>query len=191
MLRRQILGKKFSILCCLSLLIVISLFFIGSCKSPESPDEQPTDNTSSIKITNDFGEAMDIYMDGVFIFVINYNEVKIIEDVSTGEHQLIGYRVNTNIQLASLKIDISSAGEYAWYIDDPADINVQNYSGYNLSIYMDNEFMFNLADEENRWILDVSHDKHYLKANKISDGSEYASITIEVTENKDYSWTIN
>jgi len=191
MLRRQTLGEKIKLFCCLSLLMVIFLFFTGSCKSPESPDEQPTDTTSSIKITNDFGEAMDIYMDGVFIFVINYNEVKIIEDVSIGEHQLIGYRVNTTIQLASLKIDISSVGDYAWYIDDPADINVQNVSGYDLSISMDNQFLFNLSDEENRWILDVTHEKHYLKANKISDGSEYASITIEVTENKDYAWTIN
>jgi mRNA-degrading endonuclease HigB of HigAB toxin-antitoxin module len=191
MLLRQLLGKKFNIFYCLSLILLVLLFFNGSCKSPENPDDLPIDETSSIKITNDYGEDLDIYMDGVFIFVINNNETKTIEDVSIGEHQLIGNRVNTNIQLASLKIDISSVGEYTWYIDDPADINVQNFSGYDLSIYMDNEFMFNLADEENRFILDVTHEKHYLKANKISDGSEYASITIEVTENKDYLWTIN
>ncbi|MBN2244255.1 MAG: hypothetical protein JW755_00265 [Candidatus Aminicenantes bacterium] len=191
MLLRQLLGKKFNIFCCLTLLLLVLLFFNGSCKSPENPDDQPTDMTSSIKITNDYGEDLDIYMDGVFIFVVNYNETKTIEDVATGEHELIGNRVNTNIQLASLKINISSVGEYAWNIDDPADINVQNYSGYELSIYMDDEFMFNLADEENRFILDVTQEKHYLKANKISDGSEYASITIEVTENKDYLWTIN
>ena len=191
MLRRQILEKKIAFFCCLSLLLVVFLFITGSCKSPESPDEQPTDTTASLRITNDYGEAMDIYMDGVFIFVINYNEVKTIEDIPFGEHEIIGYRVNTNIQLASLKIDISSAGDYAWNIDDPADINVQNISGYALSISMDDQFLFNLADEENRWILDVTHEKHFLKANKISDGSEYASITIEVTENKDYLWTIN
>ena len=191
MIRRQLLGKKFNIFCFLSLSLIFLLFFIGSCKSPESPEDETPDGTASIEITNDFGEAMDIYMDGIFIFVIDYNESKTIEDVSIGSHQLIGYRVNTTIQLASLKIEVTSSSDYIWFIDDPADIKVQNYSGYNLSIYMDDDFMFNLADEEDRWILDVTHEKHYLKANKISDGSEYASITIEVTENKDYSWLIN
>lgn len=191
MLRRQLHGKKFNIFCCLSLSLLVLLFFMGSCKSPENPEEETTDDTANIEISNDFGEAMDIYMDGVFIFVIEFNETKTIEDVTIDTHQLIGYRVNTNIQLASLSIEITAAGDYAWYIDDPADINVQNYSGYDLSISMDDVFMFNLADEEDRWILDVTHEKHYLKANKISDGSEYASITIEVTENQDYSWTIN
>jgi len=51
---------------------------------------------------------------------------------------------------------------------------------------MDDELMFEIIDEENRWIMNVSYSEHLLKA--LSTDS--ATITIDVTDNTDYSWSI-
>jgi len=56
---------------------------------------------------------------------------------------------------------------------------------------MNGLYQFDLEDEENRWILNVSRTEHLLRADKAVDDTEYASTTIEVIQNKDYTWEIN
>jgi len=67
---------------------------------------------------------------------------------------------------------------------------VTNTYGEALKIYMDGVYQFDLVHEENRWLIDVPFGERFLKANKVSDGAEVASITIDVNENRDYSWII-
>jgi hypothetical protein len=67
---------------------------------------------------------------------------------------------------------------------------VINQFGKTLKIYMDGDFQFDLANEEDRWIIDVAHGERFLKAFRASDAQEIASITIHVDENTDYSWTV-
>jgi hypothetical protein len=55
---------------------------------------------------------------------------------------------------------------------------------------MDGNYQFDLVDKENRWIIDVAMGERLLKALKASDNKEVASTTINITENKDYSWII-
>jgi len=50
--------------------------------------------------------------------------------------------------------------------------------------------MFEIIDEENRWIMNVSYSEHLLKAVITDSATDYASITIDVTDNTDYSWSI-
>jgi predicted membrane-bound spermidine synthase len=86
-------------------------------------------------------------------------------------------------------IDVTQLTDYTYALDRP-DINVVNSWGETLKIYMDGVYQFTIVDDENRWLIGVSLVSHFLKATRASDDSEVASITINVTQNKDYSWTI-
>jgi hypothetical protein len=56
---------------------------------------------------------------------------------------------------------------------------------------MDGVFKFDLAEGEDRWLLDVALGEHLLAAFKPSNGTQVASTTIKVSENKDCSWGIS
>lgn len=168
---------------------VISLV-ATNCKSPESPDSGSSVSVATITITNDYGEALDIYLDEILQFMLAYEESKDIEDVSLDTHRLEAKNVGTDQVVDWYDFEITAVDNYFWIVDDPADINVINNSGFQLKIYMDGQYQFDLADEENRWILDVSRSEHLLKADKAEDDTEYASITLEVTKNMDYTWEI-
>lgn len=168
---------------------VISLV-TPNCKSPESPDSGSSVSVATITITNDYGEALDIYLDGILQFMLAHEESKDIEDISLDTHRLEARKVGTDQVVDWYDFEITAVGNYFWIADDPADINVINNSGFQLKIYMDGQYQFDLADEENRWILDVSRGEYLLKADKAEDGTEYASITLEVLQNKNYTWEI-
>ncbi len=158
----------------------------AGCKSPTSPSGGEAD----IIIVNDYGEAADLYMDGAFKFTIANKMTIEIDDVSLDEHVLTAKRTGTDIVIGSTTIDVTSKIDYSWTIDNPPDINVTNNSGIDVAVSMDGQYRFDLADDENRWIMDVPMGERYLKATRLSDGREVASTTIKIEENKDYAWTI-
>lgn len=158
-----------------------------SCKSPTSPGGE---GEADIVVYNDYGEALDIYLDGGFKFSIGFKSTIEIDNVSLEEHTLEA-RINaTGALVESETIEVSEYTDYAWTIDNPPDINVINQFGKALKIYLDGDYQFELSDEENRWIIDVAYGERFLKAVTASDEQEIASLTIHVDENKDYSWTI-
>lgn len=169
---------------------VISLITPG-CKSPESPDSGGSVTVATVTVTNEYGEALDIYLDGIFQFVLAHEEDNEIEDISLDAHRLEAKKVGIDQVVDWYDFEITAAGDYFWIVDDPSDINVVNSSGVTLKIYMNEQYQFDLADEENRWILDVSRGEYLMRADKAEDGSEYASNTIVVTQNKNYTWEIN
>jgi hypothetical protein len=163
------------------------LIFSGiSCKSPTSPAEGEAD----IIVYNDYGETLDVYMDGVFKFSSRHKSSIEIDNVELGEHELEAKKIDTGAVVDSGTVEVTDYIDYTWTIDDPPDINVTNKYGKTLKIYMDGNYQFDLANEENRWIIDVSYGERFLKAVKASDGQEAASATIKVDTNTDYSWTI-
>ena len=177
------------------ILIGALAFLLASCESifgPKAEDEDTDDTTEEARIIvdNGYGESLDIYLDGNFQFLIEDENSKKIRDVSLDEHKIEAKLPSTSTVVDSETIDVTTYTDYTWTIDDPPDINVTNNYGKTLRIYMDGNYRFDLVDKENRWIMDVSFGDHFLKALKASDDNEVASITIEVTENKDYSWII-
>jgi len=178
-------------------LIGILLFSLICCESifgPSDKEEEPEvveQESASIIVYNDYGESLDIYMDGNFEFLLGHENEATISDVSHEEHTLEAKIAETNEVVSSTTIDVVSNIDYTWSIDDPPDINVINNYGQTLKISMDGIYQFDLVDEENRWIIDVPFGERFLRAIKASDGSEVASTTINITENKDYSWAIN
>ena len=163
-------------------LIITGIF----CKSPIAPKNGEAD----IIIANDFNQTLDIYLNGNFKYSLPYGHNFEIDNVALGSYQLEAMTEGTNNMMASTTIDVTQYKDYTWYIDDPADINIVNSSGINLKIYFDGSFIFDLADEENRWILDVTHGEHFISAQRASDGTTFASITMKIDKDTDYSWTI-
>ncbi|MBN2244257.1 MAG: hypothetical protein JW755_00275 [Candidatus Aminicenantes bacterium] len=167
----------------LILCLIITLIF---CKSPIAPKNGEAD----ILIANDINQTLDIYLNGDFKYSLPYGHIFEIDNVALGSYKLEAMTQGTNNLLASTLLEITQYKEYTWYIDDQADINVVNNSGIDLKIYFDGSYIFDLDDEENRWILNVSHGEHFISAQRVSDGTTFASITIKIVEDTDYTWTI-
>jgi hypothetical protein len=173
-------------------ILILSLISCESIFGPSSEEttEEDEDEEARIIVYNNYGEALNIYLDGEFQFLLGHKGDKKIHNVSLNEHELEAKRPNTNTTVDSETIDVTSYTDYTWTIDDPPDINVSNQYGKTLKIYMDDIYQFDLVDEEDRWIIDVSFGEHFLKAIKTATGQEVASTTIDIEENKDYSWVI-
>ena len=173
----------------IGIFILTGIFILASirCKSPTSPNGQ---GEADIIVYSEYDETLDIYMDGNFLFSLGYKGCIEIDNVSLEEHELEAKERNTGLIIDSETIEVNEKIDYAWVIDDPPDINVINKYGKTLEIYMNGEYQFDLVDEENRWIIDVTFGEHFLKAIRASDKGQVASVTINVEENRDYSWTI-
>jgi hypothetical protein len=172
----------------LALTAILTFSWFG-CKSPTSPGGA---GEADVVITNDYeeGETVDIYMDGEFKFSIGFKVTIEIDNVSLEEHTLEAKLNATGALVDSETIEVVEYTDYYWTVDDPPDIKVINQFGKTLKIYMDGDYQFDLANEENRWIIDVAYGERFLKAFRASDGQEIASTTIRVDENTDYSWTV-
>ncbi len=193
-IKKRRLSLNFSI--GILVMIGILVFSLVSCESifgpsaEESTTEEDEEDEARIIVSNYYGISLNIYMDGILQFLIEHEDEEKIRNVSLDEHELEARNPNTNTVEASEEIDVTSYTDYTWTIDDPPDINVINNYGHTLKIYMDGTYLFDLVDEEDRWIIDVAFGERFLKALKASDNKEVASTTIDVEENKDYTWTI-
>jgi predicted membrane-bound spermidine synthase len=196
MTRRKKPGKNFNAGVCITLSAVILIACLTSCESifgPKTAESSDTTDTSEARIIvdNEYGQTLDIYMDGTLQFTLEDGNTKKIRDVSFDEHEMKAKLAGTSTVVDSQTIDVIAYQDYTYYIDDSPDIDVINQYGVTLKIYMDGNYQFDLQDEEDRWIMNVSMGEHYLKAVKASDNKEVSSTTIDVDENKDYSWTIS
>ena len=178
-------------------LVGILVLFCAGCesifgpKSEESTSDDDSDIARIIVYNNYNNGSLDVYMDGAFQFTLAEDDDAKIKDVTLDEHDLEAKLPGTATVVDDTTIDVTSYTDYTWTIDDPPDIKITNNYGSTLKIYVDGEYKFDLANEEDRWIIDVSFGDHYLKATKASDGREVASTTIEVDGNEDYTWVIS
>jgi hypothetical protein len=179
------------------ILIGILVFALVGCESifgPNTDDDDDDDDDGEearIVVTNNYDESLDIYMDGMFQFVLADEESDKIRNVALDEHDLEAKLTGTSTVVDSETFDVTTYTDYAWTIDDAPDINVINNYGVTLKIFMDGNYQFDVVDEEDRWIMNVSFGEHFLKATKASDDKEVASTTLNIAANKDYTWTID
>lgn len=167
------------------ILIGTFFFLLMNCKSPTSPGGK---GEADIVIYNEYGESLDIYMDGDFKFSIEHNGQVEMDDVSYGEYEFEAKKANEVIATETILVEEDI--DYSWVIDDPPDIRIYNYFGETLAIYMDGNYQFSMVAEEDRWIIDVAYGERFLVARRVDDDCQVASITINATENTDYYWFI-
>ena len=172
-------------------IFILLAVFLPACKSSTDSDTDTTTTTyqARIVVSNTYGQTLEIFMDGTSQFTLTNGASDKIADVAIATHTMEA-RIPGGALIDTTEIDVTQQTDYSYTIDRP-DINVVNSWGESLKIYFDDVYQFTLADDENRWLIGVPLASHFLKATRVSDNSEVASITINVTQNKDYSWTIS
>ena len=171
-------------------IMVLLALSLPGCKSSTNTTTDDTTTTAQARIlvSNTYGQTLEIFMDGTSQFTLTNGNSGTIKNVSVATHTMEA-RTGGGAVIDTTTIDVTQLTDYSYSIDRP-DINVVNSWGETLKIYMDGVYQFTVVDDENRWLIAVSLASHFLKATRASDDSEVASITINVTQNKDYSWTI-
>jgi hypothetical protein len=167
------------------LFIGILLFALASCKSPNGVD---SNIKAKITITNSCGASVEIYFDGRFSFVIANGLSQVIENIAQGAHLLDAWKEGTDMLVASEGFNISSSGDYTWQIEGPSRIIVTNKYGETLKIQIDGSYLGDLDNTYSEGITKITFGLHTLDA--IKNNTVVATITIDVTEVKDYYWEI-
>jgi len=170
----------------LMILLAVSL---PGCKSSTSTDTDTTTTTQArILVANSYGQTLEIFMDGTSQFTLTNGNGGTISNVSLSTHTMEAKLAGGQV-IDTTTLEVTAYSDYSYTIDRP-DINVTNAFGETLKVYYDNVYQFTLVDDENRWIIGVSLASHFLRATRASNESEVASVTLNVAQNKDYSWTI-
>jgi hypothetical protein len=172
-------------------IMVLLALSLPNCSSSTDTNTN-TDTTTTVArilVSNTYGQTLEILMDGESQFTLTNGNDKYITDVSIMTH-VMEARIADGTVIDTTEIDVTAKTDYSYAIDRP-DIDITNGWGEPLKIYMDGVYQFTLADDENRWLIAVPLASHFLKATRVNDDSEVASITINVTQNKNYSWTIS
>ncbi len=169
----------------------LSIFLLApiSCKNTTGPDDEIT--TAKITVSNECGVAVDIYMDKIFQFSVEYLESKTIQNLSLGEHEFEAKREGTEILLSYLTVELLEPSEYVLTIQSEASFHITNEYGESLNIYGDGDLLIDIGSPATLIIENVLYAEHLFEAKKVSDGSIVASISIDFAENKAYFWTIN
>jgi hypothetical protein len=145
---------------------------------------------TDLVIDNQCGVAVDIFMDGTYLFSIEYLENKTAEDVAQGSHFLEAKKRGTGIIVASITQEVVGGGNLLWIVETSASITVTNEFGEELRIYANGTYIGNLADKQSDTVANVIYATHQFDANKASDNTNVASHTFNVVDNIEYTWTI-
>ena len=182
--------KKHKIIPHAGVIIWLSIFLLAplSCKNPTSPDDGIT--TARMTVSNDCGVAVDIFMDKTLQFSVEYQESKIIQNISVGEHEFEAKNKDTEIVLSNVTVDLFEPRDYVLTITSEASLHITNDYGESINIYGDGNLLSNIGSPGTLIIENVLYGVHLFEATKVSDGTAIASISIDFAENKAYFWTV-
>lgn len=178
--------KKLLTSCIIILLGIFACSMIG-CKSPESADEIK----ANIFVSNECGIDIDVYLDGVFQFSVEFLYYEVIQNVPAGVYEIVAKKKDIEEVLSTNTIDVYTSGEYWVTILSTASIKIINEYGETLNIYTNGSLQGELGDGEEQVFTNVPFGDHVLEASKTSDNTLVESVTINVVEEKEYTWTIN
>ena len=170
------------------IIVLLGIFMCSmiSCKSPESTD----DIIAKIFVSNECGLEIDVYLDGVFQFSIEFLYYDVIQNIPAGVYEIVAKKKDTEEVLSTNTIDVNASGDYWVTLLSAASIKIVNEYGETLNIYTNGSLQGELEDKENQVFDNVPYGEHVLEASKASDNTFVASVTINVVEEKEYTWTI-
>jgi len=166
--------------------IGILLFGLMSCKSPNGID---SNFKATITVINLCGATVEIRMDDNLLFTVANGFEQVIDNIVEGSHLLEAFKAGTSMLVATEAIDISTSDDYWWDIFGPSRIIITNNYGETVRIRVNGSYLGDLDDTFSEGITKVTFGEHKLDAIKSND-EVAASITIDVTEVKDYFWSI-
>jgi len=182
-LKKGHLGRAAGIVSVLAILALTC----ATCKSNSNPDEGLAAN---ILVTNSCGKTVDVFMDGTLQFKVDTGLTSTISTVPAGSHLVVAKVTETETVVHSETLEIALGYDYAFSVYGPSTITVTNSYSEILKITMDETYVGDIGIGLTQTIRRVKFGEHKLKAAKQSDGSDVATATIDVSEIKDYVWTI-
>jgi hypothetical protein len=175
-IKRHLLAFGVAVLIC-----VLIVGFYG-CKKRVIPPSQ-------ITVSNECGVTIDVYMDGVYQFLIFDGFTKTIKDIEWGTYTLEAWWNGTGELIDSEEFDIRFSEEFLWHIWSSAHIQVTNNYGVTLSIYGDDVHVGDLEDQEISFMENVPFGDHQLEA-RLEDGTVVETNTVTVDKQVTYVWKI-
>ena len=163
-------------------LVCVFLMGINGCKKVVIPD-------AIIEVVNDCGLAIDVFLNGVIQFSLEYESTHSIEDLDDGEYELEARRRGTGEFVAGETLSVIFNRIYTWYVMSSANIKIINNYGETLSIYGDDIDLGEIEDQSDAIMEHVPYGDHKLEA-KTSDETIVATTTISVLFDLEYEWTI-
>jgi len=115
----------------------------------------------------------------------------VIQNVPAGVYEIVAKKKDIEEVLSTNTIDVYTSGEYWVTILSDASIKIINEYGETLNIYTNGSLQGELGDGEEQVFTNVPFGDHVLEASKTSDNTLVESVTINVVEEKEYTWTIN
>lgn len=172
---------KVGIFVVLSLALMVSY----SCKSPSEPDI-----AANIVAQNLCGTALDIFLDGVYQFSVEFATDETIYDVPAGTYHLQAKKKGEELLVYNDTLEITQSLNYIVVIEGPSYIVVENQYGQSLNVYMNGILVGGVPDKEGAVIPKVAFGTHELAAVRASDNLLVESLTLEVQDVAEYRWTI-
>jgi hypothetical protein len=167
--------------------LAVLSFAAASCKSNSDADDGLAAN---IVVVNTCGKTVDVFMDGTLQFKVDTGLTSTISTVPAGSHLIAAKVTETETVVHSETLEVVLGYDYAFNVYGPSSITVTNSTGEILKITMDENYVGDIGADLTQTIRRVKFGEHKLKAAKRSDGTEVAAATIDVSEIKDYVWTI-
>jgi len=164
-------------------LICVFLLGMGGCKKIPIPD-------GIITISNECGLAIDVFINGVYQFFVEYEDTRSIEELEDGVYEVEARRKGTGEFVGRETIDVIFNRIYTWSVLSSASIKIINKYGETLSIYGDDIHSGDIEDQADATMEHVPYGDRKLEA-KTSDDAVVATTTISVLVDITYEWTIN
>lgn len=150
---------------------------------------KPDPPLSDIEVSNECGVAIDVYMNGIFQFFLEYGFIKTVQDVEWGTYTFEARRNSTGELVSSEDLSVRVNEILKWRVWTSAEIMVANNYGEQLRIFGDNVYVGDLENLAISFMEHVPYGDRKLEA-RLSDDTVVVSTTISIQENITYEWKI-
>ena len=157
-----------------------------NCKSPTVPEA----TEARITITNECGIAVDVFLDGVWQLTMEYLQSSTLSITTLATHEFEARKQGTDIVVSTSSADINEYANFDWTILTSAYISITNNYGETIDIYGDGSLQGSIEDQQSNTLERPPFGEHLLEATKSGETNVIASITLDITENIQYIWTI-
>jgi len=168
---------------CLGLLLLAG----PGCKNSTSPDKP---ERARIRVNNNCGIAIDIYMDTKYQFFLENQEYFYIENFELGTHLLEAMQKGTQTTLKSTVAELTANQDYTWTVSSSAAVAVTNNYGETISLYGGGTFQTDIDNQVTATIANMPYGEHLFEAKRPDESEVLASTTIVVLGDNVYKWTI-
>jgi hypothetical protein len=165
----------------------VLLSALAGCKNSTTPDG---DREARLRVNNNCGISVDVYLDGVYQFFLDYKEYYFIENLTLGTHLVEAKKKETDLLLKSASAEITEKQDYTWTINSQAVMTIINNYGETISLYADGEYYEDLGNQVTASFPQIPYGEHHFEAKRPNEGEVLAKLTIEVLGDNNYTWTI-